>query len=77
LLGGAIVGTLGSWRGDAVLAACGILWIGLPCIALVWLAQDRESGRATVLWILAIVWATDIGAYAVGRTLAGRAWRRG
>jgi len=70
-LGAAVVGTLGRWRGEAVLAACGILWIALPCIALVWLAQDRESGRATVLWVLAIVWATDIGAYAVGRTLGG------
>jgi phosphatidate cytidylyltransferase len=66
-----LVGTLGGRRSDAALAAGGILWIGLPCIALVWLAQDQASGRATVLWILAIVWATDIGAYVVGRTLGG------
>ena len=57
--------------GEPLLAACGILWIGLPCVALVWLAGDARAGRMNVLWILAVVWATDIGAYAVGRTLGG------
>jgi phosphatidate cytidylyltransferase len=54
-----------------VLAAAGVLWIGLPCVALLWLAADPAVGRPTVLWILALVWATDIGAYAVGRALGG------
>jgi phosphatidate cytidylyltransferase len=57
--------------GEPLLAACGILWIGLPCVALVWLAGDAHAGRMSVLWIMAVVWATDIGAYAVGRTLGG------
>lgn len=56
---------------EPLLAASGMLWIGLPCIALVWLAQDAQAGRVTVLWIMAVVWATDIGAYVVGRTLGG------
>ena len=51
--------------------AFGALWVALPCISLLWLARNGPMGRATLLWILAVVWATDIGAYAVGRTLGG------
>jgi phosphatidate cytidylyltransferase len=51
--------------------AFGTLWVALPCISLLWLARDGPMGRATLLWILAVVWATDIGAYAIGRTLGG------
>jgi phosphatidate cytidylyltransferase len=59
-------------RDDAPLwTAFGTLWIALPCIAFLWLARVHPLGRATLLWILAIVWATDIGAYAVGRALGG------
>jgi phosphatidate cytidylyltransferase len=71
LLGSVAVFLLDRAGHEPLLAAGGILWIGLPCIALVWLAQDAQAGRMTVLWIMAIVWATDIGAYVVGRTLGG------
>jgi phosphatidate cytidylyltransferase len=51
--------------------ASGTLWIALPCVLLLWLAQRDGSGRATLLWILAVVWATDIGAYAFGSRIGG------
>jgi phosphatidate cytidylyltransferase len=51
--------------------ALGTLWISLPCVLLLWLAQPERAGRDTLLWIFAVVWATDIGAYAVGRRLGG------
>jgi phosphatidate cytidylyltransferase len=51
--------------------AFGALWVALPCVSLLWLARDGPAGRATLLWLLAVVWATDIGAYTVGRTLGG------
>ena len=51
--------------------ALGTLWVAFPCICLLWLARGGPNGRATLLWILAIVWATDIGAYVIGRTLGG------
>ena len=51
--------------------AFGTLWVGLPCVCLLWLARDGPTGRATLLWLLAVVWATDIGAYIVGRTFGG------
>ena len=51
--------------------ALGALWIAVPCVLLLWLARIDGAGRFTVLWIFAIVWATDIGAYAIGRRLGG------
>jgi phosphatidate cytidylyltransferase len=51
------------------LTAVGVVWLAVPCIALLWLARDMGTGA--VFWILAVVWATDIGAYAVGRTVGG------
>jgi phosphatidate cytidylyltransferase len=51
--------------------AFGALWVALPCVCLLWLARDGPVGRATLLWVLAVVWSTDIGAYAIGRTLGG------
>ncbi len=51
--------------------AFGAIWVALPSISLLWLAHDGSTGRATLLWVLAVVWATDIGAYAVGRSLGG------
>jgi phosphatidate cytidylyltransferase len=52
-------------------AALGTLWVALPCVAFLWLAREEVGGRATLLWLLAAVWATDVGAYAFGRTLGG------
>src|SRR5437879_5525364 len=51
--------------------ALGLLWIAVPCVLLLWLAQPREIGPRTVLWIFAVVWATDIGAYLIGRQVGG------
>jgi phosphatidate cytidylyltransferase len=51
--------------------AFGAIWVALPCVCLLWLARDGPTGRATLFWLLAVVWATDIGAYLVGRTFGG------
>ena len=73
LLGAGIV--LWSARGRLDLhpewTAFGALWVTLPCICLLWLARGGPNGRATLLWVLAVVWATDIGAYVIGRTAGG------
>jgi phosphatidate cytidylyltransferase len=52
-------------------AALGTLWVALPCVAFLWLAGEKVGGRATLLWLLAAVWATDTGAYAFGYLLGG------
>ena len=56
---------------DPQWTAFGALWVALPCVCLLWLARDGSTGRATLLWVLAVVWATDIGAYVAGRALGG------
>jgi phosphatidate cytidylyltransferase len=51
--------------------AVGAVVVGVPCVALVWLRLQPADGRLMVFWLLAVVWATDIAAYAVGRSLGG------
>ena len=52
-------------------AAAGALYAGLPSVALIWLRCDAEAGRSVLFWLLLLVWATDIGAYAAGRLIGG------
>lgn len=40
-------------------------------VALLWLRHQPEAGRETIIWLLVCVWATDIGAYFVGRAAGG------
>jgi phosphatidate cytidylyltransferase len=51
--------------------AFGIPYLGLGAVALVWLRQPPASGGANVIVLLLIVWASDIGAYMVGRAVGG------
>lgn len=47
----------------------GTLYVGLPVVALVWLRDI--GGVETMFWLFGIIWATDTGAYAAGRTIGG------
>lgn len=49
----------------------GAAYIVPTCLALAMLRGDAEHGRLTLLWLFAVVWATDIGAYAAGRAIGG------
>lgn len=50
--------------------AAATLWIALPCVAILWL--DRGAGgRERIIYLFAVVWASDIGAYAFGRLIGG------
>lgn len=51
--------------------AWGVLYIGVPVVALVWLRGLPEGGRTALVWLFLVIWATDIGAYAAGRTIGG------
>ena len=51
--------------------ASGALYVGIPCVALIWLRGDAEAGRQTLIWLFAVVWAADCGAYAMGRIFGG------
>lgn len=51
--------------------AGGIAYSGLTAVALSAIRGDAQSGLAAMLFIFAVVWATDILAYFVGRAIGG------
>jgi len=51
--------------------AAGAIYAGIVLICPIVLRSDPEMGIAAVLFLFATVWATDIFAYLVGRTLGG------
>lgn len=70
---GAVIASLIAPVGKRSWMAAGAFYIFLPLAALLMLraiATDSQ-GRDIILWLLLIVWATDIGAYAAGLTIGG------
>lgn len=67
-----ILGVLTSLFGvcDLRWSTTGLLYAGLPAVALIWL-RNQTGGFGFVLWVLAVVWATDIFAYFAGRGIGG------
>lgn len=57
-------------RGHVWLAA-GALAIVPTGLSLLWLRTFPADGLAIVLWLFAVVWATDIAAYIVGKSIGG------
>lgn len=45
----------------------GFVYALLPALALLWVRDRAEHGLALLLWVFIVTWATDIGAYLVGR----------
>jgi len=52
-------------------AALGLPYVGLTMVALPWLRDSFPNGWHLVLFVFLVVWASDIGAFAVGRTIGG------
>ncbi|MGZ9033724.1 MAG: phosphatidate cytidylyltransferase [Rhodospirillales bacterium] len=59
------------WARQQTWLAAGIAYLALPCIALLWLREHAVDGRSIVFWLIAVVWASDVGAYFSGRILGG------
>jgi phosphatidate cytidylyltransferase len=55
----------GSW------APAGLAYAGLSGLSLAWLRDGDQPGLTAILFLFAVVWATDIAAYFVGRSLGG------
>jgi len=68
---GAILAALLGFGHRGHLSALGVLYAGLPAVALIWLRSSAQWGFAGALFLLVVVWAADTGAYAAGRTLGG------
>lgn len=63
---------IGLTRGRPLWRVVAVVYGLAAVIALLYLRHQPANGRETVIWIMACVWATDIGAYFVG-SLAGGA----
>ncbi|CAH2599012.1 Phosphatidate cytidylyltransferase [Rhodovastum atsumiense] len=59
------------WYGRRQGLAAGVPYLGLATAALLWLRADPEVGRVNLLFLLCVVWASDIGAYVAGRLIGG------
>jgi phosphatidate cytidylyltransferase len=58
-------------------AAAGFLYAGAALFAAVLLRADQEMGFAALIFVLLVVWATDIGGYFAGRGIGGpKLWPR-
>ncbi|MCP5372880.1 MAG: phosphatidate cytidylyltransferase [Hyphomicrobiales bacterium] len=51
--------------------AAGIPYVGVPCVAAVWLRADPDHGLTWIVWLFLIIWTADIGAYVSGRLIGG------
>lgn len=71
LMAGAILTGLLCFERRPILSAEGVLYAGLPAVALIWLRDDPIYGLTVVLFIILAVVATDVAAYATGRLVGG------
>jgi phosphatidate cytidylyltransferase len=62
---------LGRVRGGGGEAAVGLGYAGLSAVSLALLRDDDRQGLLAILFLFAVVWATDICAYFVGRAVGG------
>jgi phosphatidate cytidylyltransferase len=59
------------------MSAAGVAYVGFPTVAMLWLRADVSLGFVAILFIFAIVWGSDIGAFVAGRTIGGpKLWPR-
>lgn len=54
-----------------LLSSAGVLYSGLPAVALLWLRANEPHGFQAVLFIILVVAATDTAAFAFGRLIGG------
>ena len=62
---------LGMTRGRPLARTLGLAYVVGALLGLLYVRHQPDFGRETVIWIVACVWATDIGGYVVGRSIGG------
>lgn len=50
----------------------GFVYALIPALALLWVRDRADHGLTLLLWVFIVTWATDIGAYFVGRAFGRR-----
>lgn len=58
-------------RGRPAIRLLACVYALAALVALLWLRHQPVLGRETVIWVVACIWATDIGAYFVGASAGG------
>jgi phosphatidate cytidylyltransferase len=71
LIIGAILILVTRFGAHARLSALGVIYVGVPAVALIWLRSDEPYGAQVVLFILLLVWSTDTFAYIGGHLIGG------
>ena len=75
LVGGAMVTLIA--RGKFAWAATGFAYAAAALLASILLRKDLVNGFAALMFVLLVVWATDIGGYFAGRSIGGpKLWPR-
>jgi phosphatidate cytidylyltransferase len=64
-------GAAGRGPAAAFWQGLGVLYVGLPSLAILWVRASPSGGLPALLWILALVVAVDSGAFAAGRLIGG------
>ncbi|MDX2205364.1 MAG: phosphatidate cytidylyltransferase [Hyphomicrobiaceae bacterium] len=68
---GAILAFVLSIGGPSIFSAMGVLYAGLPSIALIWIRSDPELGLLAIGFLVLVVVATDVSAFLAGRSIGG------
>jgi phosphatidate cytidylyltransferase len=72
----ALIARLTGWSERSPDIAYGVLYLGLPGVALLWL-REGVDGRGWALLLFAVTWSADVVAYAAGNVLKGpKLWPR-
>ncbi|WP_271506444.1 phosphatidate cytidylyltransferase [Bradyrhizobium sp. CCBAU 11357] len=75
LIGGAIVTLIA--RGKFLWAASGFAYAAAALLASILVRKDLVNGFSALMFVLLVVWATDIGGYFAGRSIGGpKLWPR-
>jgi len=56
---------------NRLIAAFGVVYLSAACAGAIWLRGVSEPGAQVLLWLVLVIVATDVGAYAAGRTIGG------
>jgi phosphatidate cytidylyltransferase len=67
----------GFFHRSAAWIGFGVVYVSVPCTGFMLLRQAEPWGLAAVVFVLMVVWATDIGAFFGGRAIGGpKLWPR-